>query len=417
MQKCYNVVGNHSHSQAQKSIEQRFNPQKATFNADDHKADRQQDIKIEDNFNEDANPDNEDDASDDEHAGSDSHKPFDAGKQLLSDRRRRLEHESPLRSDSRGKLGSAGCVYLFKTCRLTLLAANENEISLASSQNEIFADSLQHHEHSSRRSYDSPAQDKLKLPVGGSQQRRAEERKQGSPDKLLEDVAADDRKLAGSKHAKGQKRSQPAEPDLDADDSAGHTGGRDRHERSSRAHMHDKTDSNETGNDDGAKMNKICFGVFASISHEFILDHGRKADEISLSLQSAFRVISLTRPEYKIILKTLLKCEGIKHYEALGEHILDFVNTLKSIAPAGATDKQFSFTYHDVLTIVKSVACLTDLSWRGRKAKYAELRDTKLAGLDEYCRDFRSKTADDERKAEEEALIAAMERNDRIAVE
>ena len=76
---------------------------------------------------------------------------------------------------------------------------------------------------------------------------------------------------------------------------------------SSQMKIADKTGSHDTTQDTASKMNKICFGVFASISHEFILDNHQKADEISLSLQSAFRVISLTRPEYKIILKTLLK--------------------------------------------------------------------------------------------------------------
>ena len=40
------TVGNHSHSQAQKSIEQRFNPNKIAADADRPK---EHDIKIEDN--------------------------------------------------------------------------------------------------------------------------------------------------------------------------------------------------------------------------------------------------------------------------------------------------------------------------------------------------------------------------------
>ena len=59
------TVGNHSHSQAQKSIEQRFNPQRAALNLDEN-GERQQDIKIEDNFHQDINADQEEEASDDE---------------------------------------------------------------------------------------------------------------------------------------------------------------------------------------------------------------------------------------------------------------------------------------------------------------------------------------------------------------
>lgn len=164
-------------------------------------------------------------------------------------------------------------------------------------------------------------------------------------------------------------------------------------------------------------MNKICFGVFASISHEFILENSKKSEEISNSLQSAFRVISLTRPEYKIILKTLLKCEGIKNYDELGNNIYEFVNSIKSIAPPGATDKQFSFTYQDVQSIVKSIAFITEQNWKDKRAKYLELREVTLSNLNEYCKDYRNKSADEEKKNEEENMINSMEKTERTAVE
>lgn len=188
-------------------------------------------------------------------------------------------------------------------------------------------------------------------------------------------------------------------------------------DESSHLKVHDKTGSNATTNDEGAKMNKICFGVFASISHEFILENNHKADEISLSLQSAFRVISLTRPEYKIILKTLLKCEGIKDYEELGANILEFVRMIREAAPAGVTDRHFSFTYYDLQAIVKSIGFLTEENWKDKAKKYLKIREEKLAIIEDPTNDYRDKALLEEKKAETEAMLDNMERKDRISVE
>ena len=81
--------------------------------------------------------------------------------------------------------------------------------------------------------------------------------------------------------------------------------------------------------DEAPRVNKICFGVFASMSHEFILDHTETAHEIAQSMQSAFRVLSLTRPEHETIIKIMLKCEGIKSYSVIGPILFRIIEELK----------------------------------------------------------------------------------------
>jgi hypothetical protein len=215
------------------------------------------------------------------------------------------------------------------------------------------------------------------------------------------------------------KHTSPKEYDISDRDAHEEYKEEEKHQRQESSHMkvHDKTGSHDTTNDEGAKMNKICFGVFASISHEFILDNPQKADEISLSLQSAFRVISLNRPEYKIILKALLKCEGIKNYEELAENIYEFVNRIKAAAPNGATDKNFSFTYYDVQAIVKSIGYLTEQNWKDRATYYSKLREEKLQEAEDPLCDYREKSRMEERKLEIEAMLDAKERKERITVE
>lgn len=164
-------------------------------------------------------------------------------------------------------------------------------------------------------------------------------------------------------------------------------------------------------------MSKICFGVFASLSHEFILKNNQKADEISLTLQSAFRVISLNRPEDKIILKTLLKCEGIKNYDELGNNILEFINKIKAAAPEGASDNHFSFTYNDVQAIVKSIGYLTDKNWKEKSEYLSSLKNKNLEELDRKYLRVKEKHKLEEKKIEIESKIDNMERNERSIVE
>jgi hypothetical protein len=136
-----------------------------------------------------------------------------------------------------------------------------------------------------------------------------------------------------------------------------------------------------------------------------------------LSLQSAFRVISLNRPEYKIILKALLKCEGIKNYEELAENIYEFVNKIKAAAPNGATDKSFSFTYYDVQAIVKSIGYLTEQNWKDKADYYNKIREQKLAEVENPLCDYRNKSKMEDRKTEIESKLDAKERKERITVE
>lgn len=327
------------------------------MNAAENKAARQEDIKIEDNFNDEGNPDQDEDASEDEDllGGPSPPKHAFETRKRFSQEEDYTNKERPLDSDSEGNI----------------FDSNNLEDFRGDIDKDLLEDMLEE-----EKNYESNRQ---KLPGPGGK---------------------NDSDIQIENPAKNQHEHVEAFQD-----------------QSSREKHQSKTDSNETGNDDGGKMNKICFGVFASISHEFILDNPQKADEISLSLQSAFRVISLTRPEYRVILKTLLKCEGIKNYEELGNNILEFVNSLKSYAPAGLTDKQFSFTYYDAQAIVKSIAYLTEENWKERRDKYLKLRDTRLTNLEEYTTDYRDKANLEEKKAETENMIDNMERNDRVSVE
>ena len=118
-------------------------------------------------------------------------------------------------------------------------------------------------------------------------------------------------------------------------------------------------------------MHKICFGVFASISHEFMLNQSQKADEIAKSIQSAFRVISLNKPDIIIIMKSLLKSEGIKSYSYLSEQIFKFFQMIQNEKPEGSeiTNMMFSMTYSDVKLIVKSIVYLTKELWEKEKTR------------------------------------------------
>jgi hypothetical protein len=65
--------------------------------------------------------------------------------------------------------------------------------------------------------------------------------------------------------------------------------------------------------------------VFASISHTFNLKKEKWATEVSNALQSAFRVLSLTKPEMPIITSMLLKSEGFREYKNLSVKLNDAI--------------------------------------------------------------------------------------------
>lgn len=101
----------------------------------------------------------------------------------------------------------------------------------------------------------------------------------------------------------------------------------------------------------------------------------------------------------------------------MGDNILEFVNSLKSYAPSGATDKHFSFTYYDSHAIVKSISYLTEVNWKDRSEKYQKMREKKLENLNEYTCDYRNAASEEDKKTEIEDEISAKESKERISVE
>ena len=236
--------------------------------------------------------------------------------------------------------------------------------------------------------------------------------------KMLENVLSDDKNYQSNKNIKHKEVEDFDEFESDIEQEFKRKQREiSKDDESSPIKAEDKIASNDTTNDEASKMNKICFGVFASISHEFILNNPHKADEISLSLQSAFRVISLTRPEYKIILKTLLKCEGIKNYEDLGNGVLEFVKKIRESAPPGVTNMHFSFTYYDVQAIVKAIGHLTEQNWKEKDKKFSKLRKEMIDDLDDPIGDYRNKQIVEDKKAQNETKIDSQEKSERSKIE
>ena len=107
--------------------------------------------------------------------------------------------------------------------------------------------------------------------------------------------------------------------------------------------------------------NKICFGVFASLSHRFILRQEKFAEEISVAMQSAFRVLSLTRPELPLLTQMMLKSEGFSHYEVLAEYANElFFTTQKLLQCDTAKQEPLSVTLRDVKRLVLASVALRD---------------------------------------------------------
>jgi hypothetical protein len=281
------TVGNHSHSQAQRSIEQRFNPQRNALNPDDDVPHRQQDIRIEDNFGGGLN--HEEEVSDEE----DVIQYPSERKQNKGVKEKREGRNEEVKRDLREKENEGKLKERMRREKLKEISGDSEDRDEGKLNFDGFK-GRKKIEH--ERSLDSESEGD----VFGSE--GLEGFKMGMEKELLEDMLKEEEEEHHEdKQMYEQRRS----------------GSHSKHNRESSKEEHknrkrDNAESNEsktdrTGGDDASKMNKICFGVFASISHEFILANSHKADEISLYLQSAFRVISLTRPEYKVILKTLLK--------------------------------------------------------------------------------------------------------------
>ena len=116
----------------------------------------------------------------------------------------------------------------------------------------------------------------------------------------------------------------------------------------SAARKEDKTNGSIGGQ---SKMHKICFGVFASISHGFMLARPGHADEIASTLQSAFRVISLTKPEMLLLMRVLMKCEGFREYDELSTRIRQFMHRFEK--GLGMTPGDLPFNQRDLRMLIK----------------------------------------------------------------
>eukprot|EP00347_Sterkiella_histriomuscorum_P021796 403332737 len=107
-------------------------------------------------------------------------------------------------------------------------------------------------------------------------------------------------------------------------------------------------------------QNKVCFGVFASISHQFNLRKEKWATEVSTALQSAFRVLSLTRPEMPIITSMLLKSEGFREYSNLSVKINDALLRVQDMLNLNDRDDSFSITVRDLKRLAKCASSLLE---------------------------------------------------------
>lgn len=107
-------------------------------------------------------------------------------------------------------------------------------------------------------------------------------------------------------------------------------------------------------------QNKICFGVFASISHQFNLRSEKWATEVSTALQSAFRVLSLTRPELPMIVTMLLKSEGFFSYKELGSQVYDSLAKVNEALSLSDRDDYFSITVRDVKRLLRCSQIIID---------------------------------------------------------
>ena len=154
----------------------------------------------------------------------------------------------------------------------------------------------------------------------------------------------------------------------------------------------------------GNKNHKICFGVYASISHEFILGRERQAEEVSQTLASAFRVLSLTQPEQDVILKTLFKSEGLKSYEELTEKTFRF---FKAFREAGkADDATYAITNRDLQRLVKATSAIIAGQWKTYRTEQERQRSAERAKVP-----FRDAEEEDETYEADRTVRCRIERD------
>ena len=110
--------------------------------------------------------------------------------------------------------------------------------------------------------------------------------------------------------------------------------------------------NNSTGGPSNKQSNKVCFGVFASISHSFNLKSDKWANELAVALQSAFRVLSLTKPEMNVITAMVLKSFGFRLYKDLSYKINDVIRGVTELLCLNDKDDVFAVTVRDIKRLV-----------------------------------------------------------------
>lgn len=122
----------------------------------------------------------------------------------------------------------------------------------------------------------------------------------------------------------------------------------------------DDNQNNTAGGGHSKINNKVCFGVFASISQQFNLKKEKWATEVSTALQSAFRVLSLTRPEMPVITNMLLKSEGFRYYKDLGPKINDIFFRVQDMIQLGDRDDSFTISVRDLKRMVNIASLMLE---------------------------------------------------------
>jgi hypothetical protein len=65
------------------------------------------------------------------------------------------------------------------------------------------------------------------------------------------------------------------------------------------------------------RPNKICFGVFGSFGHKFIIKEPELADKYCSTAESGFRTLDLVKPDNSFLIETVLRCEGFRNQDKL----------------------------------------------------------------------------------------------------
>jgi hypothetical protein len=74
----------------------------------------------------------------------------------------------------------------------------------------------------------------------------------------------------------------------------------------------------------------------------------------------------------------MLKCDGIRNYNQLSKQIMQFVDEIKTEAPRAHLDmtKLFSFTYQDVMQLIKCISYISKEMWEEESVKLKQSSDS-----------------------------------------